>query len=216
MEPICVLLVEDDPRWQRGLTEYLMRQTDLCVVGHCATKEEAIQFASGMEKVDIILMDICLAGSASGIEATLEICQFHQAKVIMLTSLEDDHFILDSYGAGAVNYIVKSNFEEIPNMIRSTYYHNPQPRFANKILKEFRRLVRFEKSQLEMDKIQSLLTPTEINILKLMVKECSQKEIAEELFISVGTVKKHVSSIMRKLECKSSQEVVKKVTQIIV
>jgi DNA-binding NarL/FixJ family response regulator len=210
MEKISILLVEDDPDWLNGLTDFLVSEEDFHLVGGTACSKEAVDILKSFP-VDVVLMDIMLTktDSLDGIDLTLEVTRSSDAKVIMLTSLEDDHVIFGSYEVGAIDYIVKSNFEEIPDAIRDAYHNRSpvRPQIADKIRQEFRRLKESE-SKYEVEKMQSLFTPSELTILQLIEQGYTQSEMADQLVVSVNTIKKHVNHILRKMECTSSKEAV--------
>ncbi|VTR32507.1 Response regulator protein vraR [Actinobacillus pleuropneumoniae] len=125
MNRVHVFLVEDDPDWIKSMTVFLNALEDMIVVGAAESPEQAIAMAQVLS-FDIVLMDIQLtAGRLDGIYAAAEIHERKpEAKVIMLTSLDDELVITQSYTAGAVNYIEKSNFEELPDAIRRAV-HQP-------------------------------------------------------------------------------------------
>jgi len=206
MDKIRVLLVEDDSEWLRGLTAYLRQHKDITLVASVSTGEEAVRIIKNKD-VDVVLMDIFLAGKYDGIKATSEILKLRQAKVIVLTSSDHDTTVFDSFAAGAVDYIIKSNFSEIPDAVRAAHLNRSPIRayVAHKIRKEFSKLKKLE-SQYIVEQIKSTLTPTELSILELIYQGYTQKEISNKMFISIRTVKNHVNSILKKMEEKSSKE----------
>ncbi|TCP70224.1 response regulator [Baia soyae] len=211
MEKIRIVIVEDDQEWLDGLTTYLEAFDEFEIVGQALSSDEAIKIVCHTCP-DIVLMDIILENSPlNGIQITSKLIEENEIKVIMLTSLEESECIYHSYGFGAVDYLIKSNFEEIPHAIRSAINDQSsiRPKIAEKIRKELKRLLTFEKKT-EIEKIQSLLTPQEQNIIKLIDQGLTQSKIARKLFISERTVKNHVGHILRKLDVKSSREAIRK------
>jgi DNA-binding NarL/FixJ family response regulator len=214
MDKIRVLLVEDDYEWLHGLTAYLRQHEDIILIATASTGEEALQIINNIH-IDVVLMDIFLSGKYDGITATLEILQSKQLKIIMLTSSDHDSIIFNAYAAGAVDYIVKSNFLEIPDAIRAAYQNRSpiRPSIAHKIRKEFSKLKKWE-NQYKIEQVKSLLTPTEISILKLIYQGYTQREIADKMFISIRTVKNHVNSILKKMNEKNSKHAAKRAKDI--
>lgn len=205
-QPIRILIVEDDKDWLRGLTAYLSAEPDLEICAVADTSERALQ-AFEHHDIDVVLMDIMLASSMEGIWLTAEVTQNWGARVIMLTSLQEKETIFEAFQAGAIDYLVKSDFERIPAAIRSAY-RNQSPissEAAEKMREEFRRLKHIEREFKALE-IKNLLTPTETEILRRIDQGMTQSQIAEEFVVSIRTVKVHVGNILRKLGLQSSKE----------
>jgi len=198
---IHVFLVEDDPDWIKSMTVFLNAQEDMIVVGAAESPEQAIAMAQVLS-FDIVLMDIQLtAGRLDGIYAAAEILERKpEAKVIMLTSLDDELVITQSYTAGAVNYIEKSNFEELPAAIRSAVR---QPGSMEVLLKEFARLKREEQLR--------SLTPAEREVFDLLDEGYTHSQMEKKLFKTESTLKNQINKILKKLGVRSSREAVEKV-----
>ncbi|SEK34545.1 two component transcriptional regulator, LuxR family [Paenibacillus sp. cl141a] len=201
MNRIHVFLVEDDPDWIKSMTVFLNAQEDMIVVGAAESPEQAIAMAQVLS-FDIVLMDIQLtAGRLDGIYAAAEILERKpEAKVIMLTSLDDELVITQSYTAGAVNYIEKSNFEELPAAIRSAVR---QPGSMEVLLKEFARLKREEQLR--------SLTPAEREVFDLLDEGYTHSQMEKKLFKTESTLKNQINKILKKLGVRSSREAVEKV-----
>lgn len=201
MNRIHVFLVEDDPDWIKSMTVFLNAQEDMIVVGAAESPEQAIAMAEVLS-FDIVLMDIQLtAGRLDGIYAAAEIHERKpEAKVIMLTSLDDKLVIMQSYTAGAVNYIEKSNFEELPAAIRSAVH---QPGSMEVLLKEFARLKREEQLR--------SLTPAEREVFDLLDEGFTHSQMEKKLFKTESTLKNQINKILKKLGVRSSREAVEKV-----
>lgn len=210
MQPIKVLLVEDDKDWRRGLAAYLARQPGITVVGQAETGVEALHLVNSSE-VDVVLMDIMLADHPEGIRLTAEIALSCTAKVIMLSSLEEKRIILDAFQAGAVDYLLKSDYAAIPDAVRAAA-RNRSPinaGVADQLLDEFRRLKQLEQTY-QAQVMKNLLTPAEVQILALIEAGLTQTDIANRLVVSIHTVKVHVNHILKKLEETSSKDAAKK------
>jgi DNA-binding NarL/FixJ family response regulator len=211
---IQVLIVEDDKDWLKGLSAYLDQEEDICVVGQSMDSETALELERKLN-VDVVLMDIVLANSLAGIQAAETIHHRGQARVIMLTSMEEKHIIFDAFKAGAIDYIMKTDFEDIPDAVRAAYRDQSpiNPSVASKMRAEFSRLKQLEE-QYEAERIKSRLTPTELHILRLIAKGYTQTEIADQLVVSIRTIKAHVGNILKKVPQKNSREAAKKAKEL--
>ncbi|ATF16217.1 DNA-binding response regulator [Brevibacillus brevis X23] len=208
MNPIRVFLVEDDPVWRKGLIDFLNKEPDLTVVGEAGFKAEAIErFLPA--KADVVLMDINLTeNNLDGIETAIEFMALQaDSKIIMLTSLTDEAVIVESFSAGAVNYISKSSFKEIPDAIRAAYNSQSaiHPTAAAALRNEFLRL--------KNDENQKLLSPAERDILQLIHQGQTQTQIEQSLHITKRTIKNHINRILKKMGVKTSKEAAAKASQ---
>ncbi|MFS0556647.1 response regulator [Brevibacillus sp. 179-C9.3 HS] len=208
MNAIRVFLVEDDPVWRKGLIDFLNKEPDLTVVGEAGSKAEAIERFLPAQ-ADVVLMDINLTeNNLDGIETAIEFMALQaDSKIIMLTSLTDEAVIVESFSAGAVNYISKSSFKEIPDAIRAA--HNRQsaihPTAAAALRNEFLRL--------KNDENQKLLSPAERDILQLIHQGHTQTQIEQSLHITKRTIKNHINRILKKMGVKTSKEAAAKASQ---
>jgi DNA-binding NarL/FixJ family response regulator len=203
---IRVMIVEDDPDWRRGLTAYLNSESDIEVIAEADEPEKALLLAGQMNP-DIILLDIMLADNPEGLRLAGELSGITGARIIMLTSMEDRAFVVEAFRAGAVNYLVKSDFASIPDAVRKAAADQSaiDASAARQMLEEFRRLKKLER-EYEVEKFKRMLTPSEVQLLSMIHDGYSQTQIAEKSFLSVRTVKNHVNNILRKLGGKSSKE----------
>jgi len=215
MERIRVALVEDDKDWLRGLRAYLTGQPDL-VVSFAADDPQTVRsaLALGRLEADVVLMDIMLQGEPEGILLAEETAASIGARIIMLTSMEEKELILRSFQAGAIDYQIKSDFESLPDAIRSAARKvSPiSPAAAEQMREEFRRLKMLEK-EFETKKMRDLITPSELELLKLIDEGYTQTEIANRLVLSIRTVKNHVNRILKKLGSKGSKEAAREVKE---
>lgn len=197
---IRVLLVEDDPDWIKALTVFLNGEPDMLVVGAATGKAEALSLARTLA-FDVALMDIQLTdGGRSGIYAAAELHDIHPAKIIMLTSVGDADAMTQAFTAGAVNYIEKSRFKDIPQAIRSAYHH---PAAMDALLKEFARLKREEQLK--------PLTAAEREVFELIEEGYTHAQMERKLYKAESTLKNQVNKILKKLGVKSGREAVEKV-----
>ncbi|NBD26656.1 response regulator [Paenibacillus glycinis] len=208
--PIRIMLVEDDPDWRRGLSAYLNGEPDLTVVGETEDPALALSLAADAAP-DVILLDIMMADSPEGLRLAGELSTSSQARIIMLTSMEDKAFVAEAFRAGAVNYLVKSDFASIPAAVRQAASDRSaiDASAARQMLEEFRRLKKLER-EYETDKFKRMLTPSEVQLLSMIHDGYSQTQIAEQSFLSLRTVKNHVGNILRKIGGKSSKEAAQK------
>jgi len=207
MEKIRVFLVEDDPAWRTGLADYLNRQDDITVVGEAGSREEAIERFKNCE-ADVVLMDINLSdNNLDGIDTALAFADMREdCCIIMLTSLTAQDVIVESFSAGAVNYISKANFDEIPDAIRAAHHRQSaiHPTAAAALRSEFLRL--------KQDEAQKLLS-AEKDILRLIDQGRTQSQIEQTLHITRRTIKNHINRILKKMGVKTSKEAAAKAKQ---
>ncbi|MDQ0057966.1 response regulator transcription factor [Paenibacillus harenae] len=200
MNHIKVFVVEDDPDWIKAITSYLNREEDILVVGAATNADEAIRGAQTTQ-IDILLMDIQLAGSKlDGIQTAMELHGLTSAKIIMLTSLNDEQSMTKAFTAGAIHYLEKTQFKELPQAIRNAHLY-PAPMEA--LLKEFARLKREEQLK--------DLTPAEREVYELIEAGHTQSQIEQKLFKAESTLKNQVNKMLKKFGVKSSKEAIEKV-----
>jgi DNA-binding NarL/FixJ family response regulator len=192
-----VLIADDHPLFREGMRGRLDRVGDITVVGEAASGDEAVELARELEP-HVILMDIKMPG-LNGIEATREIRQTSPAVgVLVLTMFEDDDSVFAAMRAGAKGYLLKdSGGEEVVYAIRAVasgeavfgsgvaeriigFFSGPRPATPRRAFPE--------------------LTEREEEVLSLVAQGKSNQEIARQLFVSLKTVRNHVSNILVKLQ----------------
>lgn len=187
---IKILLVDDHGIVRQGLRMYLQMDPDLQVVGEASNGEEAVDQARKL-KPDIVLMDILMPGM-DGLEATAVIRrELPDTEVIALTSVLDDAVIHQTIRAGAIGYLLKdTGSDELCRAIRTAYGGQVQ---LSRQAAQRMAAIRDEENLLQT------LTEREMDVLRLVARGRSNKEIALELVIAEKTVKAHVGSILSKL-----------------
>ncbi|VEF48566.1 DNA-binding response regulator [Bacillus freudenreichii] len=199
---IKVLLVDDHEMVRIGVSAYLSIQPDIQVIGEAGDGQQGVELALSL-RPDIILMDLVMEGM-NGIEATKAIIeQWPEAKVLIVTSFLDDEKVYPALEAGATGYMLKtSRASDIADAVRSAYKGHKvlEPEVTDKMMKRFQHKA---ERPLHDD-----LTNREMEILTLMTEGKANKEIADELFITLKTVKTHVSNILSKLEVQDRTQAV--------
>ena len=208
MEPIKVLLVDDHALFRKGVANALALQRDIEVVGEASNGEEALAKARELMP-DVILMDISMP-ACDGLEATRRIkAEIPYVKIIILTVAEQDESLFDAIKSGAHGYLLKT-IEPRPLLeaLRGvSRWEAPISRVtASKILKEFAR--RSQRSAPQEASPVGKLSPRESEILELLTKGTTNKEIAATLCISIHTVKNHLQNIMEKLHIQNRAQAV--------
>lgn len=192
-ERVSVLIVDDHPVVRQGLRTFLETLDDIEVVGEAATGEEAIE-RIGEALPDVVLMDLVMPG-IDGIEATRRATELSPStKVIVLTSFSDDEKVFPAIKAGADGYLLKDvSPAQLADAIRSVSRGEVllHPMVAAKLMQEVAAPDRRAPG--------GNLTERELDVLRLIARGMSNREIARELSIAEKTVKTHVSNILAKL-----------------
>ena len=188
--PIRVLIVDDHPLVRRGLTSLLNGTTDIQVVGAASDGEEAVAYAVE-EHPDIVLMDISMPGM-NGFEALRRMLKaVAGTKVVMLTSYSEHDMVVEAIDNGAVGFLLKDTEpQELLNGIRSAAKGDTplSPKAAKELLRD-----RVKRRPLDD------LTQRELDVLTLVGRGMSNKQIAWRLGISEKTVKAHLGSVFARL-----------------
>jgi two-component system, NarL family, response regulator LiaR len=191
---INVLLVDDHAVVRQGLRMFLSLDAELNIVGEAANGEEGVALARQL-KPDVVLMDLLMPGM-DGIAATAVLRREQpKTEVIALTSVLEDRLVVDAIRAGAIGYLLKdTNADELCQAIKAAAAGQVQlsPQAAARLMRE----VRIPDSP-------ETLTNRETEVLRLVARGQSNKEIAATLSITEKTVKTHVSNILDKLDVAS-------------
>jgi DNA-binding NarL/FixJ family response regulator len=213
MSPIRILIADDQALFREGLRTLLSVQPDFEVVGEASNGEEAIRIAVQTQPT-VVLMDVRMP-VMNGVAATARLKSvLPDSRVIVLTTFDDDEAIFDGLKAGAVGYMLKDvSSEKLSEAIRAAargdYFLLPS--ITAKVVAEFSRLA---KAALPVREIPNPLSGREVEILGLVSKGLSNREIANQLVISEGTVKNHLTSILAKLDARDRMQATLKAKEL--
>jgi DNA-binding NarL/FixJ family response regulator len=198
-EPIRILLVDDQKLMREGLRVLLELERDLDVVGEAADGESAVH-AYAAHQPDVVLMDIRMPGM-DGVEATWRLRQqWPQARVIILTTFDDDEYVFEGLRAGALGYLLKDvSGADLAEAVRTVARGGAliEPSVARKVVAEFARLA--PPARPGEEGLPEPLTEREREVLRLLAEGLTNRQIAAQLFLAEGTVKNYVTSILQKL-----------------
>lgn len=203
-EPIRVMIVDDHPVWRDGIRADLEGDGTATVVAEASDGGEAIELAL-TTMPEVVLMDLRLP-TVQGSEATRRIVEDSpHVRVLVLSASGEEADVLEAVKAGAAGYLLKSSAtREVVEAVRRVHAGEPvfTPSLAGLVLQEFRRLA-------SADPAEPSITARENEILKLVAKGYTYREIAEKLFISVKTVQNHVQNILSKLQLNKRYELMR-------
>lgn len=198
MKPVRIVVVDDHVILRDGIVSILDAQSDFEVVGAAGTIAGALEMAHEF-RPDLILMDYGLP-DGTGMEATKEIlAQYPETNIVLLTVHEEDDLLFEAVRYGAKGYLLKNiSAAEMLAKLRGLSQGDVAISAAQtrRILSEF---ARTSPAQPPVEQDLSPLTDRELEVLQLIVRDASNREIAAELHISVHTVKNHVHNILDKL-----------------
>jgi len=210
---IRILLADDQSLFREALRMLITSQPDLEVVGEAANGEEAIKLADSF-RPNVVLMDLQMP-VMNGVAATR---QLHSTQpdchVIALTTFDGDEYIFDCLRAGAVGYLLKdAPSENLFAAIRAAARGESflQPSVTTRVLAEFTRL---SDQPPASPMLVEPLSDREHEILRLIAKGSTNREIAESLFITEGTVKNHVTNILSKLDVRDRTQAALKAREL--
>jgi DNA-binding NarL/FixJ family response regulator len=207
---IRMLLVEDQEIVRQGLRTLLSRKSDFLVVGEASNGQQAIDLVQSLyrtpQQPDVVLMDICMP-IMDGVTATQQICQqFSDIKVLVLTTFDDSHYVTQALRFGAKGYVLKDTpSKELAETVRLLHrgYSQFGPGIFEKMIAETQATQSFPKTDLQPQPDLPPgfvdLTRREREVLCLIVKGYSNKEIAQQLILTEGTVRNHISHLLARL-----------------
>jgi DNA-binding NarL/FixJ family response regulator len=196
MVMINILLVDDQNLIRQGLKALLELEPDLQIVGEAENGQIAIDRVKALQP-DVVLMDIRMP-VMDGVTATREICQqFPAVNILVLTTFDDDTSVSAAIESGAKGYLLKDTpSEEIAAAIRAVDrgYTHLAPGMMAKVMSG-----RGNETKITLPLELAELTPRELEVLKLIAAGDNNREIAQQLYISEGTVKNHVTNLLSRL-----------------
>lgn len=198
-DKITILLVDDQRLMRDGLRTLLELEDDLAVVGEAGNGEEALTRYAELQPT-IVLMDVRMPGM-DGVEATRRLhTQWPNAKVIILTTFDEDEYIFEGLRAGALGYLLKAvSGDELADAIRRVAAGQAliDPAVTRKVVDAFARLA--PPARTVDAGLAEPLSDRELDVLKLVANGLSNREIAERLYLAEGTVKNYVTSLLSKI-----------------
>jgi DNA-binding NarL/FixJ family response regulator len=206
VEPVRVVIVDDNELFLGGLRSILSLEDDIEVVGQAGDGRSAAVLVAATAP-DVVLMDVRMP-KRSGIEA----CQALKAaapatRIIMLTASDEETDLYDALKHGASGYLLKdSSIDEVANAVRLVGEGQAliSPSMATKLLDEFKQVARADRPGVRTPR----LTERELEVLRLVAQGLNNREIGGQLFISEHTVKNHVRNTLEKLQLHSRLEAV--------
>lgn len=199
---IRILLADDHTLFRQGLKKILDLEEDMSVCGEAQNGEEVLEKVNQLEP-HVVLMDINMP-ILNGVDATKAVKEARpDVNIIALTIHEDEEYLFEIVKEGASGFLLKD--AETPTLVQAIkevskgncFIH---PTITYKLLGEFKRLAKNSRHLIKDGEGETQLTSREKEILGLMAKGLTNREVSAELYISEKTVKNHVSNILRKLE----------------
>ncbi len=193
---IKVLICDDQVVVREGLRAILSTTDEIRVVGEAGSGAEAVEKVAQLQP-DVVLMDLKMPG-VNGVEATRLIRdRYPDTRVLVLTTYDADEWVFDAVRSGAAGYLLKDTSREgLIEAIRGTFEgkHYIDPDVAGKLLTQVARVAPMPIPAVIQD-----LTERELEVLELLARGLSNADIAGHLFLSEGTIRNYVSSILTKL-----------------
>lgn len=201
---IKLLLVEDQEIVRRGLKTLLEIKPDLRVIGEAGNGQQAIElveaFYAQADPPDVVLMDIRMP-VMDGVTATQRLCNlFPTIKILVLTTFDDTKYVTEALRSGAKGYLLKDTpSEELAEVIRSIHrgYTQFGPGILEKLIATTPAIADDQPAELPPGFVE--LTTREREVLRMIATGANNREIAQALFLTEGTVRNHISHILTRL-----------------
>ena len=212
--PIRVLLVDDQKLMREGLRVLLELESGIEVAGEAADGQQALEGYAALQP-DVVLMDVRMP-VMDGVQATWRLRErWPQARIIILTTFDDDEYVFEGLRAGAQGYLLKDvSGQELAQAIRAVAGGGAliEPSVARKVLNEFARLA--PPARTPQDSLPDPLTEREQEILQWLAKGLSNREIASRTSLAEGTVKNYVTSILQKMDARDRTQAALRARQL--
>lgn len=195
MEPIRVMVVDDHPIVRQGLRSLLSNYPDMELVGEAEGAAGALDLA-GRIQPDVVLMDIRMPGMTGVETARMLLRQHPGAKILMLTSFDDEEYVTGALQAGAHGYILKSASDEMLAAAVRAVYRGERVLSSNLMERVVQQYTLYSR---ERARIEAGLSEDECRILQLLADGASNPEIAAKLYLSETTVKRKMQHIFEQL-----------------
>jgi two-component system vancomycin resistance associated response regulator VraR len=214
---IRVIVAEDIDVLREHFAALIDSEPDMQVVAQASSGRQACECALRL-KPDVVLMDIEMDMKHDGIMAARRILeQDPKIRVVFLTVHEDDETVFGAFETGAVDYVLKSSAGgEIVASIRSAVAGTSpiRPEIASKIRNEFTRIRKNQANLLEAMSILTQLTPTELEIIDLLLQNVKVADIARIRQVEMSTVKSQINAILKKFNKKRTKDIVKLIREL--
>lgn len=218
MERIRVMIAEDEPYLCDKLARWIAECDELELVGYSYTGEGIVRLA-GEKSADVILMDIEMESSDSGLVAAEKIVSANpQIIIIFITVHEEDDLIYRAFEIGPnIDYIVKSNDKDkVITKIIDIYSgrKSVDPEIVQRITDEFVRMRRNQGELMRFFNILFTITPSEKELIRLLLAGWNIKQIAEKRYVEVSTVKTQINTLLKKFGMSRTKEIVNYIRRI--
>lgn len=197
---VRILVVDDQRLIREGIASLLEIQAGIAVVGTAANGQEAVEQALALTP-DVILMDVRMP-VLDGVQATKAIRQqVPSCQILMLTTFDDEEYVIKALQAGARGYLLKDiPVDDLAQAVRLTHagIYQLDPSVAGSLVRKLGEQ-KVEDVETAVPPPNHDLTGRELEVLRLIATGATNREIADQLVVSEGTVKNHVSSILNRL-----------------
>lgn len=214
---ITVVVAEDINILREDFCEIIEAEPDMKIVGSASSGAECVQLLQTV-RPDVLLMDIEMESLTAGIDSAAVIHSFApEVNIIFMTAHETDEMINAGIGTGAVDYIIKGCDEQVLlEHIRRA--HEGRTVFENgvhqSIMREYTRLRKNERSLVFFINTVSHLTPSEWEIMRLLLDGKKVKEIAQIRSVEIVTIKTQIKGLLHKFDCRRSREIVEQIREL--
>lgn len=197
MEKKKILLVDDDELITMSLEMIITSEADFEIVGKGCSGREAVALYDQLNP-DLLLMDIRMA-DMNGLEAAEVILNDHKdATILFLTTFSDDEYIVKALKLGVKGYLLKQDYKSLPAALHAAM--DGQSVFGGAVVDKLPTLMSQSAGAYDFDYRKYDISEKEYEVIQLVAEGFSNKEIAQKLFLSEGTVRNYLSSILEKLE----------------